>query len=181
MKAVSGVGASIKVRNAVLEEAEILASLHVTTWQQAYDGLLPNEYLQSLTPAQRLPMWRELLDSPERVAIFVAEYEGKPIGFSCGGISNDEDAKSTTGEMWSIYLLRDFWNKGIGRELHDALLREFEKRGFEEATLWVMESNERTRRWYERQGWTHDGSQKTMELWGSTTSEVRYWKRLQVA
>ena len=172
--------ASTKVRSATPDEAEKLASLHVTTWQQAYAELLPNEYLLSLTPAQRLPMWQQLLNSPERVAIFVADHEGNPIGFSCGGISNDEDAGSSTGEMWSIYLLREFWSKGIGSDLHDVLLEELKRRGFDEATLWVMESNERTRRWYERQGWTTDGSQKSDELGGAAISEVRYRRPLEV-
>jgi GNAT superfamily N-acetyltransferase len=117
-----------KIRSASPDEAEILATLHVTTWQQAYAGLLPNDYLLSLTPQQRLPMWQQLLDSPERVAIFVADQEGTPIGFSCGGISNDEDARPTTGEMWSIYLLRKFWGKGIGSSLHDVLIDELEGR-----------------------------------------------------
>jgi hypothetical protein len=123
-------------------------------------------------------MWKELLASPDRVAIFVAEHEDQLIGFSCGGVSNDEGAGSTTGEMWSLYVLRPFWNQGIGKKLHDVLLEELVIRGFEDATLWVMESNERTRRWYERQGWTLDGSQKTVELWGAAIPEVRYRRHI---
>lgn len=168
------------IRPAAREEAEVLADLHVRTWQEAYAGLMPDDYLASLTRSQRLPMWQQLLDSPDRVAIFVADHDDKPIGFSCGGISNDEDAAPTTGEMWSIYLLREFWNKGIGKKLHDILVKELWKRGFEEASLWVLESNDRTRLWYERQGWALDGSQKTAELWGATISEVRYRIRLDL-
>lgn len=168
-----------KFRAALREEAETLAALHVTTWQQAYVGLLPADYLSSLVPSQRLSTWEQLLADDERVATFVAEVDGKPVGFSCGGTSNDEDAKATTGELWSIYLLREFWNKGIGKELHDILIEELTGRGFVEATLWVMESNDRTRRWYERKGWLLDGTRKTAELWGATVPEVRYRKKLQ--
>lgn len=167
------------IRPAVPEEAQTLAALHVRTWQEAYAALLPEEYLRSLTPSQRLPMWQLILDSPDRVAIFVAVVEDKLVGFSCGGVSNDNDAGASTGEMWSIYLLQEFWNKGIGRELHDFLIEELAKRGFEDAALWVMESNERTRRWYERQGWTLDGSQRTVELWGTMVPEVRYGRPLR--
>lgn len=80
--------------------------------------------------------------------------------------------------MWSIYLLQEFWGRGIGKQLHDALLKEFLKRGFTEATLWVMDSNDRTRRWYARQGWTEDGSRKEAEVWGARVLEVRYRKPL---
>ena len=166
------------IRPALLEEAETLAALHVRTWQEAYAALLPEEYLRSLTPSQRLPMWQRILDSPDRVAIFVAVFDDDLVGFSCGGVSNDEGATPTTGEMWSIYLLQEFWNRGIGKELHDTLLEELQKRRFKEATLWVMGSNDRTRRWYERQGWTLDGAQKTVELWEAMVPEVRYRKPL---
>ncbi len=167
------------IRRALPEEAENLAELHVRTWQEAYEDLLPPDYLRSLTPSQRLPMWRQLLDSPDRVAIFAADIENKMVGFSCGGVSNDQDAEVTTGELWSIYLLREHWNKGIGKELHDVLLSELHTRGFEEATLWVMESNDRTRRWYVRQGWALDGSRKTDELWSAKISEVRYRRGIE--
>jgi hypothetical protein len=40
--------------------------------------------------------------------------------------------------------------------------------------LWVMESNARTRRWYERQGWSFDGRRRDAEVWGVTITEVRY-------
>ncbi len=123
-------------------------------------------------------MWQHLLAAPERVAIFVADLEGQRIGFSCGGSSNDDDVTPNTGELWSLYLLREFWNRGIGRQLHDVLLEELERREFVQAILWVMESNERTRHWYERRAWTLDGSQRTIDVWGATIPEVRYRKRL---
>ncbi len=124
MKAADSASRSLEsVRPARPDESKLLASLHVATWQQAYEGLLPAEYLASLTPDQRLPMWEHLLPSPEKVAIFVADSDGEPIGFSCGGISNDQDAETTTGELWSIYLLRDFWNLGIGKQLQTCCSR----------------------------------------------------------
>jgi ribosomal protein S18 acetylase RimI-like enzyme len=166
------------VRNAGPSDAERLAELHVTTWQQAYAGLLPEDYLLSLSASQRLPMWQQLLDSGDRAAIFVADFEEKPIGFASGGGSNDEGISAETGEMWTLYLLHQFWGQGIGRQLHDTLLAELERQGFVEATLWVLESNERTRRWYEKRGWKLDGSRKATELWGAQITEVRYRKML---
>ncbi|MBW3587915.1 MAG: GNAT family N-acetyltransferase [Actinobacteria bacterium] len=166
------------IRPARKSEAEQLAELHVKTWQQAYAGLLPDQYLASLESSQRLPMWQHLLASPERVAIFVAESDSRPIGFSCGGGPSEPASTEGVAELWSIYLLKEFWDKGIGKRLHDALLDELKSRAFREVFLWVMESNARTREWYERQGWTLDGGRKTDELWGATITEVRYRKDL---
>jgi hypothetical protein len=38
----------------------------------------------------------------------------------------------------------------------------------------VLEDNPRARRFYEREGWEHDGGRKDDELLGVTVSEVRY-------
>jgi GNAT superfamily N-acetyltransferase len=146
------------------------------TWQQSYAGIIPDEYLQNLNSEQRLPMWERMLNPANWTtppAIFVAADEGKLIGFSTGGPSGDEDAKPGTGELYSIYLLQEFWGHGIGRDLHDALLDELRAREFNRTTLWVLEANDRTRRWYERQSWTWDGSAKPIEL-GAMLTEVRY-------
>ena len=35
---------------------------HVRTWQAAYAGLIPQDYLDSMEPAQREPAWRRRLD-----------------------------------------------------------------------------------------------------------------------
>lgn len=169
------------VRRAKPSDAGRLAELHVTTWRQAYAGILPEAYLQSLSASQRVPMWKELLGSGDRAAVFVAEIEGEPIGFASGGRSSDIKGllqRAEIGEMWTLYLLREFWGLGIGRQLHDTLLAELERKGFVEATLWVLDANERTRRWYETRGWQSDGSQRTAEVWGAEVGELRYRRML---
>jgi ribosomal protein S18 acetylase RimI-like enzyme len=162
------------IRPAEAGEAAVLAALHVTTWQEAYAGLLPEAYLASLTAPDRLPLWERLLAARDGAVIRVAEAGGTPVGFCCAGSSSDDDGGATTAELGMLYLLRAYWGKGIGRDLHDAVLAELAARGFGEATLWVMESNARTRRWYERQGWSFDGRRRDAEVWGVTITEVRY-------
>ena len=170
------------IRPASSEEIEALAALHVRTWQEAYAGLMPDEYLRTLKPSDRLPVWKRLF-ADDRVTVFVVESDGELIGFSCGGPSDNEDADATTGELWSIYLLKQYWGKGIGKQLHDTLIDHLRDCGFQKLTLWVLEANKRTRRWYERQGWELEGSRKTDERFGPrgaplSLSEVRYAKEL---
>ncbi len=42
------------------------------------------------------------------------------------------------------------------------------------AYLWVLEGNDRARRFYERQGWTSDDVTKTLDMDGLELHEVRY-------
>jgi hypothetical protein len=46
--------------------------------------------------------------------------------------------------------------------------------GFDEAVLWVLEDNPRTRRFYELAGWLTDGEVKVEEWLGLVVREVRY-------
>ena len=47
-------------------------------------------------------------------------------------------------------------------------------RGYERATLWVLKTNLRARGFYEKAGWTTDGTTKTEERPGALFHEVRY-------
>jgi RimJ/RimL family protein N-acetyltransferase len=43
--------------------------------------------------------------------------------------------------------------------------------------LWVLPANARARRFYERAGWTCDGTERTVDALGLTVPEVRYRRR----
>lgn len=47
-------------------------------------------------------------------------------------------------------------------------------RGVERATLWVLETNQRARRFYEREGWAWDGTTSIHQVEGSNLPIVRY-------
>ncbi len=51
-------------------------------------------------------------------------------------------------------------------------------RGASRAILWVLESNNAARRFYERRGWTTDGASSPRPGGGTDLSMVRYNKTL---
>ena len=70
----------------------------------------------------------------------------------------DDDADESVGEIHAIYLLADYWDKGYGRQLMDFAVNRLKELSCCKVTLWVMEENNRARRFYERYGWVLDGS-----------------------
>lgn len=98
------------------------------------------------------------------------------LGFAAVGPSRDDDATGATGELYAIYADPDAWGRGIGRRLMATAVNELATAGFAEATLWVLESNQRARRFYETGGWKTDGSRRTEELRDGQVEavEVRY-------
>jgi GNAT superfamily N-acetyltransferase len=90
--------------------------------------------------------------------------------------SEDDDAAPLGGaaEVLALYLDPEAVSKGVGGALLSHAVADFRQRGFRRATLWVLESNERARRFYEAAGWTPDGARKSEERPGFLLHEVRY-------
>ena len=77
------------------------------------------------------------------------------------------------GELFAIYVDPEAWGRGAGRALMDTALASLREH-FDEAVLWVLEDNPRTRRFYELAGWVHDGGRDTFSRWDVDAPVVRY-------
>lgn len=157
-----------------------IGSVHVRSWQVAYRGHFPQAYLDGLDAAQRGESWRGFFEQGfpgERQALFVVELDRGLVGFASVGPSRDEDADGA-GEVTALYLLPDQWGQGLGRKLMAAAVGSLANFGFDQATLWVLETNERARRFYEAGGWVFDGASKTDARRGFSIAEVRYRRSL---
>jgi GNAT superfamily N-acetyltransferase len=64
------------------------------------------------------------------------------------------------GELARLHVHPERWRCGIGQALHDAA-------GDRARSLWVIDRNERARRFYERNGWVLDPTERQ-------GNEVRY-------
>jgi GNAT superfamily N-acetyltransferase len=170
----------MEIRRAVADDAWNIACVHVRSWKRAFPGLLPQAYLDALEPEDRLGQWDEALASAERwPTVFVAEEEGRLFGFAAVGPTRDEDVDTTrVGELYTIYLDPEAWGGGLSVALLEQAVEELTTGGFERATLWVLHSNARARRFYERHGWTTDGSTKEHDWVAFTATDVRYTRRL---
>src|SRR5262245_36235858 len=148
-----------RIREAVPADARSIAEIHVRAWQAAYRGQLTDEYLDGLSVEDRLEQHRHSLEAPPaQWRTWVAEEADATIGFSVTGPSQDADATERTGEVYAIYLEPDRVGTGSGRALFEHAVEDLRERGFDAATLWVLESNARARRFYEVAGWRHDGT-----------------------
>lgn len=164
------------VRPVTIADADALGVAHVEAWRAAYRGAMPDEFLDGLDPAARADRWRDILVSGSDAATWVTELDGDVVGFASAGPCRDEDAD--VGEVWAINLAPVAWGRGLGRALMDAALDALRAAGHREAVLWVVDRNERARRFYEIGGWTVDGGTKVDAFGGAEVTEVRYRRPL---
>ena len=165
----------MRIREAVPKDAGAIADIHVRAWQAAYRGQLTDDYLDGLEAEDRLEQHRRSLEEPRPDwRTWVAEDAGEVVGFAVTGTSEDADADERTGELYAIYLEPDRVGTGVGRRLFEHAVEDLRARGFTTATLWVLETNERTRRFYQIAGWRTDGGVSSERVDCEMRPTVRY-------
>ncbi len=165
----------IAIRTAIPQDAKQIASIHVRTWQCAYRGQIPESYLDSLSIEKRTKLWKDQLKNPtDGTHTFVAEKNGIVVGWCTTGINRDEDVTKDTGELYGIYMDPEFIGKGIGSELMKYALNVLKNDGYKKATLWVLTTNENSRKFYEKKGWKIKGKTKIDKRDDFGLHETRY-------
>jgi GNAT superfamily N-acetyltransferase/2'-5' RNA ligase len=166
------------VRHARIGDGAAIARIHIETWQRAYRGQLPDEFLDRLSDdLERRSAWweRQIADAPNRRwRQLVAEDNEGIVGFATCGPSEGEGADPWIGEVYAIYVHPRGWDCGFGRQLFARALDVLRPLGYREAVLWVLDTNARARRFYEIAGWRTDGAAKTDRRGDVVLREVRY-------
>lgn len=163
------------IRKATAQDASGIAYVHVRSWQVAYRGHMPDEFLDGLNEEKRVNMWRELTQNPDKIVLVAEATEGDILGFSALGPSRDADTSPNTAEVAAIYVHPEKWRKGIGRALLSASFDQLRSNGYGQVILWVLEGNQRARSFYESFGFTADGAIKDDDHWKNfSVREIRY-------
>jgi ribosomal protein S18 acetylase RimI-like enzyme len=170
----------MRVRLATAVDIPALARVHVASWQAAYRGIMPDQFLDGLSVARSETAWREMLALASQTNL-VCELDQEVVGFAACGPTRDFDQDpAITAELYAIYFVPAHWSKGYGHALWQRVRDELIESGYQKVTLWVLEANARARRFYEREGFTLDlVTVKEFQLEGTKLLEVRYWRQLK--
>ena len=125
--------------------------------REAYSGLLSQEYLDAVeTPEKCIEKAFKLKDN-----ILVAKDGDRVIGFAGYGKCRYDDLVNA-GEVFSLYILKEYYGKLIGYEIMNAAVDKL--RDYDMIVVRVLEGNERAIKFYERYGFRFDGVKETVTL-----------------
>ena len=139
---------SYQVRPATARDAKAIAEIHVAAWRTAYKDLMPEEDLKNISVEKRLAFWREAIEYSEPQLLVATEGE-ELVGFVGFDRSRDKGSKSSTGEIWALYVAPSHWRKGAGLALWDGARDGLKEEGCTQVTLWVLLGNEPALSFYE--------------------------------
>ena len=145
------------------EEIEGKSLVHWQTWRESYDDLLPPEFQETMT-LDRCRFFSQKY--PENTLIAM---DGKKVvGFISYGNYHDETIQA--GEIIALYVLKDYYGKGVSKQLMHAAFVALDQ--FSEIYLWVLKENKRAISFYQKMGFTFDGQEKILKL-GKPVKELR--------
>jgi GNAT superfamily N-acetyltransferase len=169
----------VELRRGVPSDALAVAEVHVRSWKAGFPGLLPQDYLDALRPEDRLGQWQRALSGGRWPVVLVGHEDERLVGFVCVAPTADDDAdERAVGEVQMLYLEPSAQGRGNGAVLLEAALSALGEAGFSHAALWVLHSNARARRFYERHGWAPDGATKEHDWVAFVATDVRYTRGL---
>jgi GNAT superfamily N-acetyltransferase len=133
---------TIIIRRAVPSDACSLARIHVDTWRSTYQGIISEDHLKQISYEKSEARWRRALnESHDDSFVQVAEVDdGILVGFASGGVNRDE-YPGYDGELYAIYLLKEFQREGIGQLLMSSIAGELLERQMKSMMVWVLASN----------------------------------------
>ncbi|MGW6576897.1 N-acetyltransferase family protein [Streptomyces sp. NPDC054945] len=157
----------------VMTESDVSAvsEIRVTGWKAAYAGIVPQPYLDRMTVDADARRRRQFFTKPDKVSLDLVAVDtaGSVVGWACLG-----PARTTGGELYTLYVRPSLIGSGIGRALVQDVHANARARGFDSVLLWVFADNARARRFYERAGYVADGGVQADDYDGVSVTEVRY-------
>jgi GNAT superfamily N-acetyltransferase len=168
------------LRAAQRDDAEQLARVHLASWKWAYQGLLPDAYLDRLRQDELAARWWRRLAAPEmEEAIQVVDHDGSVGGFiTYGSLHDDPSWLGYAGEIYMIYLAPELTGQGLGTRLMRRACEDLEGCRCHWAVVWVLARNHGARAFYEHMGWRLDGRRRWDAFEDRSVPVVRYAKAL---
>jgi ribosomal protein S18 acetylase RimI-like enzyme len=166
-------GTGVDFRIAEHSDAHSIAELHAESWRRTYRGMMSDEFLDRSAASNRLAVWRERLSEDKLDRRVCLALDGAHLsGFVCAFANEDS--------VWGSYIdnlhvAAEYHRLGVGTELMlraaEWLGRMYPQLG---VYLWVMEANNRARRFYERLGAKNCGTSDKRDPGGGSAPNCRY-------
>ncbi len=140
------------------EEVRGKAYVHWSCWHDTYPGLVSAEYLEKLTLEtceQKAFLWRD--------NILVAKDGERVVGFV--GYGDRGEAEPDTGEVFALYVLKEYRGTGVGQALMQSALDALSS--YPRIALWMVKGNARADRFYLKCGFRPTGKEKTVSSVGA--------------
>ncbi len=135
------------IRPSQRTDANSMSRIYVQSWRDTYLSVIPFGFLFDMSESQHEQEFLNEINS-KKVISFVAEDADRVVGFITGGNErNGNDIYS--GEIYTLYVLKNFQRQGFGGKLVSALATQFNQNSIYSMLVRVLKLNP-YRRFYKK-------------------------------
>lgn len=130
----------LEIRKAKSQDSRGIIEVNVKTWCSTYEGIVPTEYLQYKidTMEENIKKCEQTVEENDNV--YVAIKDGKIVGIMSYGPCKNEKYKNY-GEIYSLYVLKEYQNQSIGKRLFLKGKEELKKKLYENMIINCLTEN----------------------------------------
>ncbi|QUM76678.1 GNAT family N-acetyltransferase [Moritella sp. 24] len=161
-------------REASIKDVQLIASIHIASWDSAFEGLMPKGYIDSYTLARRKAEWSEIIGK-HLENVIVAEVGNQVVGFLS---YNNDRSRLKAIELSKLYLCPSVYDQGFGSLLLKLLEQEAIREGVEYISLYVLDCNQSAIKFYRGHGFKESGACLKTDYEGSVIIDIQMIKRV---
>ena len=171
------------VHTATAADLSEIVRIHRETWRLAYAQLLPQEVLDTLDTDEAWAL------AVQQGAVLKATEGEWTVGFVVASKAPDDEvakadgtlpADAETTALVSVLVEPRWGRRGHGTRLVAEAGRRLAQAGATRGIAWVPEADKASKSFYERLGWTGDGTVRTLDAGGRPLREIRVSGSLEV-
>jgi GNAT superfamily N-acetyltransferase len=164
----------LRIRLGTTTDIEEVSRVYAQAWRETYQDVASPAFVQGMKAGNAAQIFRDSLQPNEFSYFFhVAETpEGRIVGFADGGKERSHP-ESGLGELYAIYILKEFQKQGTGHQLFRAGVESLLKAGMSRMVVWVLELSP-FRKFYESLHGSLEPGIKTLDIAGNKIQLVSY-------
>jgi len=134
----------MSIRSAEVSDCFGIAKVQIASNRTTYRGIMADTYLDGLSYEDKAQEWKSRIQNEK---VYVAETEeNKIVGFVSVSVERTNDLAEK--ELLSIYILKEYQKRGIGRQLIRKVISNCVQNEVDSLMLWTLRSNP-SRSYYE--------------------------------
>jgi len=144
----AAMSAHLLIRDATLDDAEVMARIQVDGWNRAYASFIPDQLPASYDIGVRQAQWHERLAAPVPGTVHLVAAEADAIlAIASGGpplrdeVIVEGDTDAYTSQVYGLYVTPARYGGGIGRRILGELATRLARQGNQNLCLWAFELN----------------------------------------
>ncbi len=143
-----GFTSQVTVRKGKESDANNLADVFRQSWLNAYTGIIPSLYLESMISRRSASWWKRAISCGE--GILVSDIAGTPAGYATWG--NARGLNRHKGEIYELYVLPSHQGLGVGEHLFEGCRARLDERNLNGLVVWALSDNTPAIDFYWRRG-----------------------------